>query len=89
MVSVIVTSQGSIALVRSGPHWSGPFEVGEVPNEGQESVIGDVEGSKLGRIFLLLGLSIGAFLALALIAFLPGRALICGLVTLGGYHNCL
>ena len=78
-----------MALVRPGPHWWGPFEVGKVPNEGQESVIGDVEGSKLGRIFLLLSLSIGAFLALALIAFLPSRALSRGLIALGGYHNYL
>ena len=67
----------------------GPFEVEKVPNEGQESVIGDVEGSKLGRIFLLLSLSIGVFLDLTLIAFLPGRALSRGLIALGGYQNCL
>ena len=32
-------------LVRTGPHWWGPFEVGEVPDEGQELIIGDVESS--------------------------------------------
>ena len=35
-------------LVRTCPHWLGPFEAGEVPDKGQEPVIGDVESSELG-----------------------------------------
>ena len=35
-------------MVRTDPHWWGPFEVGEVPDEGQESIIGDVESSDMG-----------------------------------------
>ena len=35
-------------MVRPDPHWWWPFKVGEVPNEGQESIIGDVESGELG-----------------------------------------
>ena len=70
-----------------------PFEIGEVPNDGQEPVIGDVESSELGGggggFFLLLRLPVGALLALALAAFLFGWALSGRLVALGGYHNSL
>ena len=76
-------------LVRTGPHWWGPLKVGEVPDEGQESIIGDVESSELGGVFLLLGLPIGALLVLALVGFLLGRALGGRLLVLGGYHNRL
>ena len=48
MVPVITASQGSVALVWTYPHRWGPFEVGEVPDDGQEPVIGDVESSELG-----------------------------------------
>ena len=40
-------------------------------------------------VFLFLRLSIGALLALALVAFLFGWALGDRLVVLGGYHNSL
>ena len=81
-------------MVQTGSHWWGPFEVGEVLDEGQESIIGDVESSELGGgggggSFLLLGLPIGALLVLALVAFLLRRALGGWLVILGGYHNRL
>ena len=46
MVPMVVASQGPIALVRTDPHWWGPFKVGEVPDEGQKSIIGDVESSE-------------------------------------------
>ena len=42
-----------------------------------------------GGVFLLLGLPVGAVLALALAAFLFGWALGGRLVALGGYHNSL
>ena len=35
-------------LVRTYPNRWGPLEVGEVPDDGQEPVIGDVESSELG-----------------------------------------
>ena len=89
MVPVIIPSQGSIALVRTCSHRWGPFEVGEVPDDGQEPVIGDVKSSELGGIFPLLGLPIGALLAFALAAFMFGRALSGRLATLGGYHDGL
>ena len=78
-------------MVRTGPHWWGPFEVGKVPDEGHESIIGDVKSSELGGggVFFLLGLPIGAPLVLAVVAFLLGRALGGRLVVLGSYHNRL
>ena len=76
-------------LVRTCPHWWGPFEVGEVPDEGQEPVIGDVESSELGGIFLLLGLPVMALLVLTLVTFLFGRPRGDRLVVLSGYHNRL
>ena len=84
MVSMIIAPQGSVALVRACPHRWGLLEVGEVLDNGQESVIGDVESSELGRIFHLLGLPVGALLALPLIAFLFGRDLSSRIPTLGG-----
>ena len=48
MVSVIITPQGSVALVWSCPHWRGPFEVGEIADEGQEPIICNVESNELG-----------------------------------------
>ena len=42
-----------------------------------------------GGIFLLLGLPVEALMALALAAFLFGRALSGRLVALGGYHDGL
>ena len=90
VVLVVVTSQGPITLVWIGPHWWGPFKIGEVPNEGQESIPGDVESGELGGVvFLLLGLPIGALLVLALVAFLFGRTFYNRFTVLGGYHNSL
>ena len=89
MVPMIMASQGSVALVWTCPHKWGPFEVGEVPDDGQELVIGDVESSELGGIFHLIGLPVGALLALALAAFLFRRALSGRLAALGGYHDDL
>ena len=48
VVSMVFVSQGPITLVQTDPHWWGPFKVGEVLNEGQESIIGDVENGELG-----------------------------------------
>ena len=78
-------------LVQTCPHWWRPFEVREVPDEGQEPVIGDVESRELGGggFFLLLGLPVRALLALALVAFLFGWALGSQLVIMCGYHNRL
>ena len=89
MVPVIIASQGSVALVRTCPHRWGPFEVGEVPDDGQEPVIGDVESSEPGGIFSLLGLPVGALLAFAFATFLFGQALSGRLAALGSYHDCL
>ena len=89
MVPVIITSQRSVALVRTYSHRWGPLEIEEVPDDGQEPVIGDVESGKLGGIFPLLGFPVGALLALDLVAFLFGRTLSDRLATLGGYHDGL
>ena len=61
MVPVIIASQGSIGLIRTYSHKWGPFEVGEVPNDGQEPVIGDVESSELGGSFLFSDCPSGCF----------------------------
>ena len=90
VVLVVVTSQGPITLVWTDPHWWGPFKIGEVPNEGQESIASDVESGELrGVVFLLLGLPIGALLVLALVAFLFRRTFSDRFTVLGGYHNSL
>ena len=49
VVSVVVTSQRPIALIRICPHGQGPFKIGVVFDEGEQPVIGDVEGAELGR----------------------------------------
>ena len=89
MVPMIITSQGSVALVWTCSHRWGPFEVGEVPDDGQESVISEVESSELGGIFPLLGLPVGVLLAFALAVFLFRQALSDRLAALGGYHDGL
>ena len=48
MVPMIIAPKGSITLVRARPHGRGSLEIGEVPNKGEEPVIGDVEISELG-----------------------------------------
>ena len=88
-VPMIIILQGSIALVRTCSHRWGSFEVEEVPDDGQEPVIGDVESSELGGIFPLLGLPVEELLDFALAAFLFGQALSSRLVALGGYHDGL
>ena len=50
----------------------GPLEIGEVPNEGKEPVIGDVERSELGGLLALFRLLVRAFLTLVLTALLFG-----------------
>ena len=51
MVPVIITPQRSVALVRSSPHWRGPLDAGEIADEGQEPIIGNVESSEMGESF--------------------------------------
>ena len=89
MVHVIIAPQGSVGLVWSCLHWRGPFEVGEIADEGKEPIICNVESSELGGIFLLLGLPVWELLALALTAFLFGRTPGGRLSVLGSYHNSL
>ena len=54
VVLVIVTPQRPVALVRTCPHGRGPFELGVIPDEGEQSVVGDVKRDELGRIPFLL-----------------------------------
>ena len=70
MVSMIITPYGSFELVWTRPHRWGPLEIGEVPNESQEPVIGDVERSELGGLLPLFGLPVRALLTLVLAALL-------------------
>ena len=67
----------------------GPFKVGVVPDEGEQPVIGDVEGGELGRFPFLVWLFLGTLLTLALAPFLFGVALCARFAALGGYHHCL
>ena len=85
-------------MVWPGPHGWWPFKIREVSNEGQESIIGNVEYGELGRgggggggggVSFLVGLSIRALMVLALVAFLLGRTLGGRFPVLGGYHNSL
>ena len=54
MVPVIVTPQRPVALVRTCPHGQGPFELGVIPDQGEQPVVGDVKRGELGRIPFLL-----------------------------------
>ena len=74
MVPMIIAPKGSITLVRARPHGRGSLEIGEVPNKGEESVIGDVERSELGGggLLALFRLPVKALLTLVLAALLFG-----------------
>ena len=50
VVSMIVTPQRPVALVRIFPHGWGPFKLGVIPDEGEQPVVGDVKRAELGRI---------------------------------------
>ena len=91
MVVVPMVVASHITLVWTDPHWWGPFKVGEVPNVGQESIIGDVESCELGvgGVFLLLELPNGALLVLALVVFMLGQTLGGRFAIMGSYHNSL
>ena len=89
VVSVVVTPQRPIALVRIFPHRQGPFKIGVVFDDGEQPVIGDVEGGELGRFPFLFWLFLGALLTLALTSFLFGVALYGRFATLGSYHYYL
>ena len=73
VVSVVVTPQRLIALVRIFP-----FKIGVVSDEGEHPVIGVVEGGELGRFPFLLWLFLGALLTLALTSFLFGGLFVAG-----------
>ena len=61
VVSMVVTPQILIALVRICPHGRGPFKIGVVSYEGEQLVIGDVEGVNWGGSFFFSGCSWGRF----------------------------
>ena len=48
VVPVVVAPQRLIELVWICAHGQGPFKIGVVQDEGQQLVIGDVEGGELG-----------------------------------------
>ena len=50
VVSVIVTPQRPVTLVRICPHWWVPFKLGVIQDEGEQPVVGDVKRGELGRI---------------------------------------
>ena len=59
VVSVIVTPQRPIALVRIRPHGRGPFKIGVVSDKGKQPVIGYVKGGELRRLPFLFRLGGG------------------------------
>ena len=62
VVSLIVTPQQPVVLVRTCPHGWGLLKLGVIPNEGEQSVVGDVKRGELGRIpFSFLTVLRGAF----------------------------
>ena len=89
VVSVVVTPQKPIALVRISQHGRGPFKIGVVPYEGEQPVVGDVEGGELGTFPFLFLLFLGALLTLARASFLFGLALCGSFAALGSYHHYL
>ena len=89
MVSMVVTPQRPITLVWICPHERGPFKIRVVFDEGEQPVIGDVEGDELGRFSFLFWLFLGALLTLALTSFLFGVALCGRFDALSSYHHCL
>ena len=60
-----------------------------IPDEGEESVVGDVQWGKLGRFPLSLLLLLGELLVLSLAPLLLELTLLGQLVILGGNHHCL
>ena len=62
VVSVVVTPQRPIALVRICLHGRGPFKIRVVSDGGKHPVIGVVEGGELGRFPFLFWLFLGALL---------------------------
>ena len=89
VVSMVVTPQRLITLVRICPHGRGPFKIWVVSYEGEQPVIGNVEGGELGRFLFLFCLFLGALLTLALTSFLF-RVALCGrFAALGSYHYYL
>ena len=88
-VSVIVTPQRPVALVRIFPHGWGPFKLEVIPDKGEQPVVGDVKRGELGGIPFLFRLFLGALLTLALAPFLFNLGLCGSFATLSGYHYCL
>ena len=76
-------------LVRACPHRWGPLEIGEVPNEGEQPVIGDVERSELGGLLAFFRLLVKELLTLVLAALLFGLTFGGRLASMGGYHYSL
>ena len=67
----------------------GPFKVKVIPDEGEESVVGDVQWGKLRRFPLSLLLLSGALLVLSLAPLLLGLPFFGRLAILGSNHHCL
>ena len=72
MVSMIITPQGSVALVRACPYRWGLLEIGEVPNEGKEQSYAMLRGVNWGGLLTFFRLPVRALLTLVLIALMFG-----------------
>ena len=66
MILVIITSHGWVSLRGVCLDWRGPFEIGQVANEGQQPLIGDIQKSELRGLPLLLRFISGSLLIFAL-----------------------
>ena len=59
MIYVIIASYVRVSLRGVRLDWRGPFEIWKVANEGQQALIGDIPGSELRGLPLLLCLISG------------------------------
>ena len=86
---MVITPQRSIALLGIRPNWWRPDKVRVIPDEGEESVVGDVQWGKLRRFPLPFLLFSGALMVISLAPLLFRLPLLGRLDILGGNHHCL
>ena len=89
VVPVVIAPQRSIALLEIRQIWWRPDKVKVVLDKGKESVVGDVQWSKLGRFPLPFLLVLGMLLVLSLVPLLLRMPLLDRLCVIGGNHHCL
>ena len=89
VVPVVIVLQILIALLGIQPNWWRPDKVRVVLDKGEESVVGDVQWSKLGRFPFPFGLFLGTLLVLNMVPLLLRLPFLGRLGVMGGNHHCL